>query len=317
MELSRKTKPLGPRQRLAYIKPFKAAVDEAKAKLAADQAAHDKAAKAREALRFTALFRKAQGIDTTLGTTFDVSVYGLSVKTPKERRLARQALIDGTHKVTVNGGSPGVPALTKRMRLMAKADIRRLRGIDKRLANLREQREALIVASFERGKELTATQIADHLLKRAAVNGPAYIDTYAVSRAQSALAEAEKHDGTRTCPCSTCAYRRQDAERQKRYAAENKAREKAEAKRLAKLGTRDLTCPECKEFNAKVQVEQEYGDDDDARFVECPSCEVATYLVDLIEADKIIAPSPGQEALAFPDGITERGYRHSWQDAVR
>lgn len=292
-----KTKPLGPRQRLAYIKPFREALATARTTLAAQIAQRDKAAKARDALRFTALFRKAQGIDTTLGDTFDVVVYGLNPKTPKERRLARAALIDGTMKVTVNGGSPGVPALTKRMRLMERADIRRLRGIDKRLDNLRQQKEALIVASFERGKELTPTQIADHLLKRAAINNAdrAWIDSHIVVRAESALAEAEKHDGTKTCPCQACLWERQRIERDKANAKARVDREKAEIRRLAKLGTRDFTCPECQHENVAAQVELDENDGE--KFVECSECESGTLLEDLVEAAKVVAPSPGQIAM--------------------
>lgn len=298
--LSRKTKPLGPRQRLAYLKPLRAALEAVKAKVAEQQAALEKGQKALNATRFTALFRKATGTDTTLGTTADIQTYGLEVKTPKQRRLAKQGLVDGSIKVTVNGGSPGLPALVRRMRLMDGKDIRRLRGIDQRLARLRKEREDLIASAFDRGRAVTPAQLADLVIKRQVVKTsmPSYIDEWAIKRAETALAEGEKHDGTKTCPCSPCAQARQWAAIDKQNKAAAIKRQKAEAARLRKLGTVTFTCPDedCGHVTEHAQVDEDEAYNQGRyviqKFVECEACE-GTFPLNEVT----VQPAPGQQEL--------------------
>jgi hypothetical protein len=211
-----KTTPLGPRQRAAYIKPFRDELEKAKVTLAEQLKARAIASARLDKFRIPLLLRRATSDDTQLVSASEMSAYGLYLDTPAKKRAARKGLIEGTIKVQVGGGSSGAPNLVRRLRRMTKADQRRLRAIDARIEKARADREALIAEAFGRADSWTPDELAEFLIKRASIKGPAWIDSHVVIRAQQALVEAEKHDGTATCPCSPCDWGR-------KYAAQDKA----------------------------------------------------------------------------------------------
>jgi len=244
MTLSRKTKPLGPRQRAAYVKPFAAAVAEAEAKVATEQAAcaATQAAFATGLRRLGApaiVVRANPPLSPTLTSTVELKAWGLHLSaksTPAEKRKARKALLAGEVSIECNGGSPKLPSLLRRFRAMAKADVARLRILDRRIALLHEQRNALIGTGFERSVPYTPEKLADIVIGLATLprNG-FYIDEYAVTRARNALADAQKHDDTKTCPCGRCTGDRARAASEKEWADRRAAQAKAQAK--AELAT--------------------------------------------------------------------------------
>lgn len=307
MKLSRKRKPLGPRQRAAYVKPFKAELEAAKKKVAEQTAATEAAQKRIDRLAAPALLRKATGTDTSLTTTLELSGYGIKVGTPAEVRATRKALVSGELAIQIGGGSPKLPSLARRFRRMGKAEQRKLRALDKRIREARQAREELIEAAFGAGDVMGIEQLADLIIAIAKAKHarPGYIDTYAINRAESSLAEALKHDGTGTCPCGKCASARHWADVEKQNKAAQIKRQKAEAARLRKLGTRDFTCPHCGHENAAAQVDEDESYREGRyvveKFVQCEECHEGTALEDLdlaaAEVAKAEAPSPGQEAM--------------------
>lgn len=291
-----KRKPLGPRQRLAYLKPFKAAIEAAKVKLAADQKAKDEGAAALRRFAQPALIQRAGG--HVLTSTAELAVFGRAPDSPSAWRKFRKALLGGEESISIASGLSKVRGLVQKLRLMSKADARALARLDKRIADLEAARSTLIAGAYERGVKVTPDQLVELVVKRKKLGariGLGYIDEYAVTRAENALADAMKHDGTRTCECQPCSYARRDIERQKRYAAENKARERAEAKERAELGTRTITCLDCQEVTKDGQVQRDEFDNE--LFVECASCEAANYLVDQPDLPPDQAPAPGQQEL--------------------
>lgn len=306
--LSRKRKPLGPRQRLAYQKPYREAVAAAKAKLAAEQSARKAIEEANARIR-TKYAVPVVRVDANGGSHVVESMGSYSswdlrklIDKAKTVKAAIKTVLTTNPSVQLGGGSPRLGNAAKRLRVMTKADQRKRARLLARLAAAQKAVADHVVESWNNGTPVTPELLAGTLVGMASLKSAPYVDDYAVRRAEASLAEAMKHDGTATCPCGPCDYARKDAERQKRYAAEAAAREKAEAKRLAKLGKVSFTCPgeTCGHENRESQVDEDESWYDGAyhvvKVVDCEECDERFPLEDvaLIEPDK---PVPGQMEL--------------------
>lgn len=302
--ITHKTKPLGPRQRRAYQKPYEAAIVEAKAKLAAEQArvAAETAAYEKAVRRWSGavITTDAQGGRHAWGQFIDTaSIWGLREKLKDGRRKVRQRILAGAegYSVSIGTGSPKAANAVKRIRRVPKADIRKRARLEAALAKARKALDDHLVEAWDHAEPMTVEQLADALIGLAAAKPPyRYLDEYAVLRAEQALGEAKKHDGTASCPCEPCVAARrwdaQDRERVKQDAARAKARERAEAKRPKVT----FTCPDADCAHITEHAPVEIDENDGLPYVECERCEQGWTKDDGIAA--LATLSPGQLELA-------------------
>ena len=158
------------------------------------------------------------------------------------KKLA-EALLSGEVKIDYGAGtSRGVKSLATILRLTAKADMRALARLTKRISALETQRAELIAAMHERGTRLSPEQVASHAVKvwttSKAIPHSAGWDDWELRRMETELTNANTHlefitgklaspvswRGKPVCPCPSCAD-----DRRRQEAAE------AEAERLATL----------------------------------------------------------------------------------
>jgi hypothetical protein len=298
--VSRKVKPLGPRQRMAYQKPFVAALREAKERLAAQvaerAAAEVKVARWRKRYARPGLIKRADGRVEEVKLS-ELSAYGFQRnRTPAERRTARKELVDGTIKLQAFGGTSGAPSLARRVREFGRADLRKLRSIDARIAKLQDHRKLLVAGAYETGVPLTVEAIVGQVMEFGSLPFAVHPDEWQVTRAENALEDARNHDGTRGCPCQRCVNEAQraayEASRKARLAAEAKAIARDERKILRKVPAEvSWHCANC---DSDQTVAPTVGETDDGPLpiVECPDCEWGELVADVLP--KV---APGQEAL--------------------
>lgn len=304
MTLSRKTKPLGPRQRKAYVAPFIAAVATAKAEVAARTAEAAAADRARDKLvSIPVVLRRTTG-EMILASALDLGpgyYSGGLPKTPAEKRAFRKRVVDGEVKIGIGGGSSAAKSLTSRVRRMTGPDTRKLARLDALIARTIQQRKDHIAAAYEGGVPYTIDSMVDAVMTARMLPHVGYIDTYAVNRAESALESALAHDGTKSCNCQPCGSERQfDARAAANRVARKReeAREEAENRRILRKaplsGEVSWHCDGCDtEQLATVGILE--TDEGPLPGVECHDCEYGRLLDDGVGFTAAVAP--GQEAL--------------------
>lgn len=242
---------------MTALSEAKAAVEAARTKLAEAEArwttakdAEARGVATRARLRYPLALRRVSG-DVELWYTTDL---GLGWGAPKEPKATRKALLDGSLSLAIGGTTPKLTTLVRRLRRYGKRQARLLASLDRRIAELQRQRVALIRGAFDAGTPVTATELADLVLRLRAsrTESPVGME-YTVQLAQRVLDSRTRHlEAVRsrtldTCECDVCSATRQrakeDAEAKIKAAAKALA-DKLEAKRRAKLPRAAVALPE-------------------------------------------------------------------------
>lgn len=179
-------------------------------------------------------------------TTNELDCYELRPWTKDEAAIkaGEKALRAGELKLSIAGGSSAVSRLYKRLRFPTPEDTRTLRRLDARIAQLTEERRALIAAQGDRGRVPAMDEVVDHVLRSTrAVRAATKLEPRQWGKVsdetERSLSSARTHLGwlekgkQGDCPCSRCSADRQHAIWKREADARDKARAK-EAKAHAR-----------------------------------------------------------------------------------
>jgi hypothetical protein len=219
----------------------RARVREQEAAIAAYDAETDKlkaaqaiAAKKIDRERQPAVYRRSD--NTTIDLTDMVRVHPGYIGKEVDPRDLPAAIEAGTIKIETDGSvQRSAKTVAKSLRVMNAEDTRTLRRLDVAIAKAQSTRRALIDAAWERGTELTLTEVAKHAAKMKALlaagsmagarGGP---NDWKRRALESDLQDALIHqrftkgemDAEQTdCPCLVCKRERAEAEKQAAFAA--------------------------------------------------------------------------------------------------
>lgn len=244
------------RERLATAKQ---AIVDLNAKRAKDDIARKAGQKKLDKFRHPVLFRRPKDTSTPeLYDAIDIKPgYWGGGDTPTEKTL-RESIEAGTTKVEFSRGGYGstqrsAKSMAQGLRTMTRADVSKLRSLDRRIEKLRDQREQLLNDAYDRGLTSTTADVARfaarlRFILKSIPNAPFYGgEDWDMKRAETSVAEAETHlayakgerprpdtDDPEVCPCNPCHWeRREQGERDK------------EAARVAALPTAMVSCVGC------------------------------------------------------------------------
>lgn len=185
-------------------------------------------------------------------------------KTPK---ALLAALMDGSQKIEVAGATRTAKSIAKALRVWSREDTRKLRTLDRRIADLQEARRQHIKDAHERGVKMTEEAIASTAatvgrLRKNVVHRYAgdTMEDYEAKRLDTAIREAEQHLDYQTgvlptaedppeCPCNACIWERRQA-----------AEKAAEQERIATLPRvmGKNPCPRCGKRH-KYPIDREHN----------------------------------------------------------